>query len=93
MRFFFYINFAVLKTTEPSEEDLQRIRDNLFDLDRNLGAYPYQNLKHWNCLISNISGKYLIWKYFLYSIATTIVINYYLYFCNHHVKYFTKNIL
>lgn len=55
---FSYIIFIVLKSTEPSEEDLQRIRDNLLDLDRNLGAYPYQNLKHWNRLTSNISGNY-----------------------------------
>lgn len=45
----------VLKSIESSEEEIQRIRDNLLDLDRCLGAYPYQNLKQWNRLTCNIS--------------------------------------
>lgn len=51
-------NFIVLKGNESSEEELQRIRDNLLDLDGSLGAYPYESLKQWNRLTCNISGIY-----------------------------------
>ena len=57
----FYVHFIVLKSTEASKEEVQRIRDNLFDLDRYLGPYPYQNLRQWNRLVCNISGKYVMY--------------------------------
>ncbi|GFY51865.1 protein AAR2 homolog [Trichonephila inaurata madagascariensis] len=44
-----------LNSLTPSGEEKQRIRENLQNLDRNLGAYPYQTLKQWNCLTCNIS--------------------------------------
>lgn len=46
-----------MKSVETSEESLHRIRENLIDLDRSLGAYPYQNLKQWKRLTCNISGN------------------------------------
>ncbi|KFM68531.1 hypothetical protein X975_14088, partial [Stegodyphus mimosarum] len=44
-----------LNCVDASEEEIQRIKDNLQDLDRYLGAYPYQTLKQWNYLTCNIS--------------------------------------
>ncbi|GIY75336.1 protein AAR2 homolog [Caerostris extrusa] len=44
-----------LNSLAPSGEEKQRIRENLQDLDKNLGAYPYQTLKEWNRLTCNIS--------------------------------------
>lgn len=44
-----------LNICQSSEEEVERIRFNLLDLDRCLGAYPYQTLKQWNRLTCNIS--------------------------------------
>lgn len=58
LSYFILFNFIVLKGNESSEDELQRIRDNLLDLDGSLGAYPYESLKQWNRLTCNISGIY-----------------------------------
>uniref|UniRef100_A0A2L2YE17 Protein AAR2 homolog n=1 Tax=Parasteatoda tepidariorum TaxID=114398 RepID=A0A2L2YE17_PARTP len=44
-----------LNSVEPSGDDKRRIRENLQEMDRYLGPYPYQHLKQWNRLTCNIS--------------------------------------
>ncbi|XP_054718335.1 protein AAR2 homolog [Uloborus diversus] len=44
-----------LSSIQASQEEKDRIQSNLKDLDKNLGAYPYQTLKQWKCLTCNIS--------------------------------------
>uniref|UniRef100_UPI00398F02E5 protein AAR2 homolog n=1 Tax=Pristiophorus japonicus TaxID=55135 RepID=UPI00398F02E5 len=40
---------------EVSEEEIERIRENLTDLDKSLGAYPYETLKRWVSLTNHIT--------------------------------------
>lgn len=50
------------KTTEDmskeeiTEESIQRLKDNLFTLDRHLAPYPYEIWQKWKLLTSQITG-------------------------------------
>lgn len=50
------------KTTEDISKDelvdetIQRLKDNLFNLDRQLAPYPYEIWQKWKLLTSQISG-------------------------------------
>lgn len=73
-----------MKGNESSEDELQRIRDNLLDLDGSLGAYPYESLKQWNRLTCNISGIYmtcLTLYVYVYFIAISTYNSFY-YYCH-----------
>lgn len=41
------------------EETVQRLKDNLRELDRYLGPYPYEVWKQWLSLTSNINESLL----------------------------------
>lgn len=41
---------------EISEESIQRLKDNLFNLDKHLAPYPYEIWQKWKLLSSQITG-------------------------------------
>jgi len=41
----------------PTDEELCTIRDKLHDMDKNLGAYPYDTLKKWVAMSDNITSE------------------------------------
>ncbi|XP_042882047.1 protein AAR2 homolog [Penaeus japonicus] len=48
-----------LKAEETDEEEVARIRSNLRDLDRHLGAYPIESWKKWVSLSQHVSAAEL----------------------------------
>ncbi|XP_072939659.1 protein AAR2 homolog [Epargyreus clarus] len=42
---------------EVSEESIQRLKDNLYNLDRHLGPYPYEIWLKWKLLTSQITAE------------------------------------
>ncbi|KAG7307741.1 hypothetical protein JYU34_006316 [Plutella xylostella] len=46
-----------MSTEEISEESVQRLKDNLFNLDRHLGPYPYDIWQKWKLLCSQITAE------------------------------------
>lgn len=54
------------KTTEDISKDelvdetIQRLKDNLFNLDQQLAPYPYDIWPKWKLLTSQISGLYCV---------------------------------
>ncbi|KAG6441420.1 protein AAR2 homolog [Manduca sexta] len=42
---------------EVSEESIQRLKDNMFNLDRHLGPYPYNIWQKWKLLSSQITAE------------------------------------
>lgn len=45
---------------EIDQQDLERIRLNLMDLDQNLGPYPFENLNKWHSLTSYITQQIIL---------------------------------
>lgn len=45
---------------EITEESIQRLKDNLFNLDRHLAPYPYEIWQKWKLLTSQIPGRFII---------------------------------
>lgn len=43
---------------EITDESVQRLKDNLFNIDRHLAPYPYKICNKWKLLTSQISGTY-----------------------------------
>lgn len=46
---------------EISDESIQRLKDNLLNIDRHLAPYPYEIWEKWTFLTSHITGN-LIFK-------------------------------
>ncbi|KAK3107844.1 hypothetical protein FSP39_023327 [Pinctada imbricata] len=44
-----------IEDEQLSSEDLQRYHDNICDLDRNLGPYPYEHYKKWVSLTNHLT--------------------------------------
>lgn len=42
---------------EISEESIQRLRENLLNIDKHLAPYPYEIWQKWKLLSSQINGK------------------------------------
>lgn len=42
---------------EISDESIQRLKDNLLNLDKHLAPYPYEIWQKWKLLCSQITGK------------------------------------
>lgn len=45
-----------ISTEEISEESVQRLKDNLLNLDKHLAPYPYESCHKWKLLTSQITG-------------------------------------
>lgn len=52
-------NTEDLSKEEISDESIQRLKDNLLNIDRHLAPYPYEIWQKWKLLTSQITGKYL----------------------------------
>ncbi|EDV29117.1 Protein AAR2-like protein [Trichoplax sp. H2] len=50
----------ILVHKDSSQEDLERIRCNLRDLDQNLGPYPFENHEKWRCLSDHITEEIIL---------------------------------
>lgn len=62
-------NLEDISKDEISDESIQRLKDNLLNLDRHLAPYPYEIWQKWKQLTSQITGKinYLLkWLHFIY---------------------------
>ncbi|KAI8424503.1 hypothetical protein MSG28_002966 [Choristoneura fumiferana] len=46
-----------ISVEEISEESIQRLKDNLFNLDRHLAPYPYEIWQKWKLLTSQITAE------------------------------------
>lgn len=49
-------NTEDMSKDEITDESVQRLKDNLFNLDRHLGPYPYEIWQKWKLLTSQITG-------------------------------------
>lgn len=49
---------------EISDESIQRLKDNLFNIDKHLAPYPYEIWQKWKLLTTHITGKYLMFMCF-----------------------------
>jgi A1 cistron-splicing factor AAR2 len=45
---------------EISDESVQHLKDNLFNLDKHLAPYPYDIWEKWKALTSQITGLYFL---------------------------------
>lgn len=50
-------NTEDISKDEISEESIQRLKDNLYNLDRHLGPYPYEIWQKWKLLSSQITAE------------------------------------
>lgn len=59
-----------MSSDEISDESVQRLKDNLFNLDRHLAPYPYEIWQKWKLLSSQITGEELLSELTLYTNAS-----------------------
>lgn len=51
-------NIEDISKDEISEESIQRLKDNLLNIDKHLAPYPYEIWQKWKLLTSQITGNY-----------------------------------